>query len=143
MMPVIARVLGYDRKTVVAAAILVSFFPTFVFVTSGMRALPAGSADVLTVLGASKLRFLWHLALPAAIPGLLVALRISAANCILAALVAEFLMGTSGLGRLFATAIVDFEVERAWAVAVIVTGISGCAFLAASWIERWGQARLK
>ena len=47
-------------------------------------------------------------------PNLLVALRIAAANSILAALVAEYLIGTFGLGRLFADAQSQMLTPRAW-----------------------------
>ena len=35
--PVIARMFGYNDNSVIAVAVLISFFPTFVFVASGLR----------------------------------------------------------------------------------------------------------
>lgn len=141
MIPVIARLLGYGESTVLAVAVLISFFPAFVLVASGLRALPPGSEDVFMVLGARKAGRLWRLALPAAAPNLLVALRISAANCVLAALVAEFLMGTDGLGYLFQQTRNDLNMERAWGAALIATLLSVVLFLGAQRLERWGHAR--
>lgn len=141
LMPVIARLLGYDQRTVVAAAVLITFFPTFVLVASGLRALPPGSADVFAVLGANRMARLRLLVLPSAIPSLLVALRISSANCILAALVAEYLMGTTGLGRLFATSESRFDTASAWAACVVATVVSVTAFLTARRLETAFRAR--
>jgi len=135
LMPVLARVLGYDQRTVVASAALITVFPTLALVAAGLRALPRGSGDVFAALGADRLTRLRLLALPSAVPNLLVALRISSANCILAALVAEYLMGTSGLGRDFALAEGSFHLAAAWAACLVATALSTSAFLFSRRIE--------
>jgi ABC-type nitrate/sulfonate/bicarbonate transport system permease component len=106
-----------------------------------LRALPPGTADVFAVLGAGKLARLRLLVLPSAVPNLLVALRISSANCILAALVAEFLMGTSGLGRLFATAESAFASAAAWSACLVATLVSVAAYLACRRLETVARER--
>ncbi|MGP6156884.1 MAG: ABC transporter permease [Vulcanimicrobiaceae bacterium] len=141
LMPVLARVLGYDQRTVVAAAALIAFFPTFVLAVSGLRALPPGAQDVFSILGASRFARLRLLALPSAVPNLLTALRISSANCILAALVAEYLMGTTGLGRLFAVSESSFEIARAWAACLVATVLSVLGYLATQRLETLGRKR--
>lgn len=141
LMPVLARLIGYNEQTVVAAAVLITFFPTFVLVASGLLALPPGSADVLQVLGASRMARLRLVVLPAAVPNMLVALRISSANSILAALVAEYLMGTTGLGRLFATSESRFDTAAAWAACVVATVVSVSAFFACIRLERAARVR--
>lgn len=103
---------------------------------SGMRALPPGTRDVFAVLGAKRLTRLRLLAVPSAVPSLLTALRISSANCILAALVAEYLMGTTGLGRLFATSESRFDTAAAWAACLVATIASVAAFLGSRRLER-------
>ncbi|MEQ8376531.1 MAG: ABC transporter permease subunit [Roseibium aggregatum] len=117
----------------------VTFFPTFVFTTAGLRSLPAGSDDLFQVLGVGTFRRLWFLALPSAIPEWSIALRLSAANAILAAIVAEFLMGTSGLGYMFAEARSSLNMVTALGASAVAAAISVAAFLAASAIERWAQ----
>jgi NitT/TauT family transport system permease protein len=102
LIPVIARLLGYDTSTVLAIVVIITFFPSFVFASSGLRSPPPGTEDLFRVLGASRLAVLWRLALPAAMPNLAIAFKLAAAHAILAAMVAEFLMGSSGLGYLFA-----------------------------------------
>ena len=75
------------------------------------------------------------LALPAAFPNLAIALRLAAAHAILAAMIAEFLMGTNGLGYLFAVTKQEFLTERAFGTSVIATVISVIAFLTSSHFE--------
>ena len=88
------------------------------------------------MLGASRLSVLWRLALPAAMPNLAIAFKLAAAHAILAAMVAEFLMGTSGLGYLFAKTKSDFQTEQAFGASAVATVISATAFLLAGWVER-------
>jgi NitT/TauT family transport system permease protein len=136
LIPVIARLLGYDTSTVLAIVVIITFFPSFVFASSGLRAPPPGSEDLLRVLGASRLDLLLRLALPAAMPNLAIAFKLAAAHAILAAMVAEFLMGTAGLGYLFAKTKSDFQTEQAFGASVVATVISATAFLLAGLIER-------
>jgi NitT/TauT family transport system permease protein len=136
LIPVLARIFGYDIRTVLAIVVIISFFPAFVFTSAGLRALPPGSDDLFQVLGARTLRRLWFLAVPAAVPEWAVALRLAAANSILAAMVAEFLMGTSGLGHLFHAARTDLDMSRALGASAVATVISVVSFLAASRFEK-------
>jgi NitT/TauT family transport system permease protein len=136
LIPVIARLLGYDTSTVLAIVVIITFFPSFVFASSGLRQPPPGSEDLFRVLGASRLDLLRRLALPAAMPNLAIAFKLASAHAILAAMVAEFLMGTTGLGYLFAKTKADFQTEQAFGASLVATVISATAFLAAGWVEK-------
>ena len=136
LIPVIARLLGYDTSTVLAIVVIITFFPSFVFASSGLRAPPPGAEDLFRVLGASRLAVLGRLALPSALPNLAIAFKLAAAHAILAAMVAEFLMGTTGLGYLFAKTKSDFQTEQAFGASLVATVISAAAFLAAGWVEK-------
>jgi NitT/TauT family transport system permease protein len=136
LIPVIARLLGYDTSTVLAIVVIITFFPSFVFASSGLRSPPPGAEDLFHVLGASRLALLVRLALPAAMPNLAIAFKLAAAHAILAAMVAEFLMGTTGLGYLFAKTKSDFQTEQAFGASAVATAISATAFLLAGWVER-------
>jgi NitT/TauT family transport system permease protein len=141
MIPVIARVVGFGDPTVFSVTILVSFFPAFVMTGSGLRSAPAASGDVFTVLNASRLTRLRRLLLPYAVPGLLVALRLTAGTAVLGAMLAEYLIGTRGLGRLFADSVTFMEPARAWGTALVATVVSAASFVGARAVERWGTAR--
>ena len=43
LLPVLGSLIGYNERTEIAIAALISFFPSFVFATAGLRSLPAGS----------------------------------------------------------------------------------------------------
>ena len=140
--PIMARVIGYTRTTVVAVAALVSMFPTFVLVSSGFRSTPPGSDDVFSVMGARRRARLRHLALPSAVPDFLTALRLSGALAIVAAILGEFLTGRDGLGWLFAISYGRFEMARAWGAAVVIVILSVVVYVGASRLEEHGQQRM-
>jgi putative hydroxymethylpyrimidine transport system permease protein len=141
MIPVFASVLGYGWVTVLVITSVVSFFPAFVFVGSRLRAAPKAASDLMAVLGASRSTVLRLLLLPHAVPGLLVALRLTAPTAVLAAMLAEYLMGGHGLGTLFAQSVSFYQVDRAWGTALVATVVSVACFVGARAVERWGIAR--
>lgn len=141
MIPVLARVFGYEQRTILVITIAISFFPTFVFVSSGLRATPPGSADVFAALGAGRMTIFRRLALPSAVPNGLIAFRLSAADCVLAALIAEFLMGTQGLGHVFQDTVGDLDMLTAWSAAIVATILSVAFFAFAKRVERSGNER--
>jgi NitT/TauT family transport system permease protein len=136
LIPIVARLLGYDTRTVLAIVVIISFLPAFVFTTSGLRALPPGSADVFRVFGAGRWARFTRLVLPAAVPNWMIALRLAAPTAILAAMLAEYLMGTSGMGYLFRAAAEDFGTERALGTSVVATVVSVLLFSGALAAER-------
>jgi NitT/TauT family transport system permease protein len=135
VIPILARIFGYDQGTVLVVVVVISFFPAFVFATSGLRALPPLSADLFRALGSPRLRELLLLAIPASVPSLCVALRIAAAHAILAAMVAEYLMGTGGLGFMLADARHDFRMERAIGASLLAIALSVSLYACAYWVE--------
>jgi ABC-type nitrate/sulfonate/bicarbonate transport system permease component len=137
IIPVVARLLGYNDRTVVATAVLMAFFPVFVLVTAGLRARPPGSEEVFATYGASRWRRLWYLALPSTLPNLIIAVRISAATCFLGALAAEWLVGGSGLGHLFSQGRVKLETQAGWGAIIVAIALSVVAYRLA---ERAGTA---
>lgn len=141
MIPVVARIFGYNDRTVIAVAVLISIFPTFVFASSGLRSAPPGTDDYFRVMRAGRLARLRRLALPAAMPSILTAFRISAGLCILGGLIAEWLIGADGLGHRLAVARIEFAVDELWGVAIVSAGLSVAAFVGASALERWANER--
>lgn len=141
LIPILARMLGYGTETVLAIVAILSFFPFYVFVGSGLRLLPSGSTDLFAVLGAHKLQRLVRLAIPSAIPNWTVALRLATANAILGAMVAEFLMSTGGLGLLLHAAGQAFNTERALGASVCATAGSVTLFMLVVLLERKAKER--
>jgi ABC-type nitrate/sulfonate/bicarbonate transport system permease component len=135
VIPLVARIVGYNQRTVIVTAVLMAFFPIFVLVAAGLRARPPGADDLFATYRPSAGRRLWLLALPSAVPNLLVAVRIAAANCFLGALSAEWLVGTRGLGHTFSESRVRLQTEAAWAAILLAIVLSVVAYLGAGALE--------
>jgi ABC-type nitrate/sulfonate/bicarbonate transport system permease component len=135
LIPIIARLFGYESRTELIAIALMTFFPSFVYCTAGLRQLPARSGDVLVVLHASRWQTLRLLAVPAALPSLATALRVGATYSVLVALVAEYLTQTGGLGTLFAVTMQQFQLARALGASALAMALSVALFGATRAIE--------
>lgn len=124
LIPIVARLFGYEGRTELIAVAVMTFFPSFVLSAGGLKALPAMSTDVFQVLQASRWQILRLLALPAALPQLAAALRVGATYSVLVALVAEYLMQTGGLGTLFAVTMQQFHLARALGASLLAMALS-------------------
>jgi ABC-type nitrate/sulfonate/bicarbonate transport system permease component len=112
-----------------------TFFPSFVYVSAGLRQLPPMSNELFTVLAASRGHRLLYLAVPAAMPNLAIALRIGAAYSILVTVVAEYLMQTGGLGNMFALTSQEFETEHALGASLVAMALSVALYAISSKAE--------
>lgn len=140
--PILATMMGYTLTMVITMVALMSFFPTFVMVSSGLSSLPMAAHDVAQVYGATKLRKLVYIALPASLPNLLASIRLSASRAILAAMVAEFLTGIDGLGMLFLLARADLQSEVALGAALIAAAAALILYFVADRLESVVNRRL-
>lgn len=136
LIPILARLLGYDIGTVLAIVVIITSFPAYIFTSAGLRLAPAGADDLFRVFGASRRDRFLRLVAPAALPSWAIALRLAAPPAILSAMVAEYLMGMSGLGFLLRTAAADLRSDRAFATTVVSTVISMICFALALRAER-------
>ena len=140
--PILSRVMGYNVTMEIVVVTMLSFFPSFVLVSSGLHGLPAAASDLSTVFGATRMRKLTLIALPAALPKLFTSIRLSAPRAVLGAMVAEFLTGLDGLGRLFLLARGDLQAERALAAAVVAAVTALVLFHLAQWAENHVNRRM-
>jgi ABC-type nitrate/sulfonate/bicarbonate transport system permease component len=136
LIPVIVRLFGYESRTELIAVAVMTFFPSFVYCSAGLRQRPAMSREVLFVLHASRWQQLRLVALPAALPALATALRVGATYSVLVALLAEYLMQTGGLGTLFAVTMQQFHLARALGASVLAMALSAALFELSRAIER-------
>jgi len=143
MVPVLARVFGYNQRTVVIIAALIAFFPVMVFTSAGLRSTPAGSDDLFRVLGAGRAKRFRYLAVPSAIPRMLVALRLSVVAAVVGAMLAQWIMGTQGLGYRLVIAQVSFRMSEAWGASVVAILLSVVLYTVVSALCRVAHERFE
>jgi NitT/TauT family transport system permease protein len=135
LIPLLARIFGYQSRTEFVTVAIMTFFPGFVFAGKGLKTLPSGSGEFFAVLAATRGQQLRWLALPAAVPGLAVALRIGAAYSVMVTMISEYLMQTGGLGNMFALTSQAFQTERAWGASLVAMALSVALYTAAGAVE--------
>lgn len=140
LIPLLARIFGYHSKTEFITVVIMTFFPCFVYASSGLEKLPPMAGDLFTVLAARTSDRLRYLALPAAVPNLAIAMRVGAAYSVLVTVVAEYLMQTGGLGNMFALTSQAFQTGRALGASLVAMALSIALYSAASALETRVQA---
>ena len=101
--------LGLGPKVVVVA--LTVFFPVLVASIAAMRDADGDLADMVHGLGGTRGQSLWLVRVPAALPAALGGLRVAATYAIGAAVVSEYLAGSSGLGVVIQRARKSYDIE--------------------------------
>jgi len=141
LVPVIARVFGYNERTVVIVAALITFFPVLVFTSAGMRSTPAGTTDMFKVFGASRRRRFMLLAVPSSVPRLLVSLQLSVVVAVVGSMLAQWIMGANGLGYRLAVAQASFRTAEAWGASVVAILVGVLLYGVASSLARYARRR--
>ena len=136
LLPLFARVLGYEPSTVRYLAAVMVFFPVFVYTRSGLAAAAPQAVDALDAMGAPSGRRFRLLTVPAAVPHLASGIRIAAGSAVIAAVVGESLIGDDGLGIEFSKAYRQLELPRAFGAAIVIVVVSVVVFAAAGAVER-------
>lgn len=98
--PILTLWLGYGLASKIAMALLIIYFPvTSAFFDALMRC-PRGWLDLAQVMGASPRRIMWHIRVPAALPGFASGLRLAAVYAPIGAIIGEWVGASKGLGYL-------------------------------------------
>jgi NitT/TauT family transport system permease protein len=116
---------GFGPLPRILIAALLTFFPVLIGVVTGLRSPPAAARDVLLTLDANPVHEIVLLRLPAALPHLFAALKVSATLALLGAVIAEWVGGDRGLGRaiLLANSNLDTATTLAGVATLAVIGV--------------------
>ena len=134
--PLLVLALGptITSRTVVAA--LATFFPVVLATVGGLRSVPSERLAVLRVVGASRWQRLRRVRLPSALPSLFTGLTISAPVAVQAVVLAEYLMGSRGIGAALQATAARFETALLFAYVIALVAVSLLLFGAVRALER-------
>jgi ABC-type nitrate/sulfonate/bicarbonate transport system permease component len=139
--PLLVLLLGRGLVATVVVSVLVTFFPSLVNLTKGMRAASPELLDLLRTYDASRWTTLRRVRVPTALPGLFAAARVSAPRALLGVLIAEYLATGVGVGWMLNLAKTRSEFALVWSGAVMITMLSVLAYSLVGWLERLMLAR--
>lgn len=127
LFPILTFAFGIGSPSKIAFAFLESFYPIVaasIFAFRGMRVRLLWTAQAM---GASHLRILTRVMIPAALPGIFTGLRIALPVSLLVVIVAEMISDGRGLGFYISDASLSFRSDKVYA-GIIAVGVLGYLF---------------
>lgn len=134
--PILVLAFDYGIGPKVAIVALICFFPITVNVLDGLRSVAPEQLKLMRSLGASRLRSLRTVELPAALPSFFSGLRIAATVSVIGAVFAEWAGSSRGLGHAILTASGQLETPRAFAATLLLFLLAIAIYGAFSLLER-------
>lgn len=134
--PLLVVMLGANELPRVVITFLVAFFPLVISIATGFLAVPAELLELGRSYKASKLRELYRIRLPYAVPFIFSGLKVAITLAVVGAIVAEFVNADRGLGYLIITSTAFFKVPVAWGAVILLSVIGVVLFQAIVVIER-------
>jgi NitT/TauT family transport system permease protein len=134
--PIFVLAFDYGIGPKVAIVTLICFLPVTVNLLDGLRSVPPELLKLMRSLGASRLRSLRSVELPAALPYLFSGLKIAATVSVIGAVFGEWAGADEGLGRLVLLANNQLQTPRVYAGTVLLTLMAVGLFLAVVAAER-------
>ena len=126
--PVIIVWMGNGPQAIIVMALLVSIVVTIMMLSSGFREVEDNKIKLLETLGASKKQILFKVILPASIPTIFAALKVSVGLSMVGTIVGEFLVSKAGLGYLIVYGGQVFNLHLVMTSIIILSIISGLMY---------------
>ena len=126
--PLVTLVAGRGLLTSMLCVAIVTVFALYVAAVEALESIPPPVHDLARLYGASFQRVALRAWLPSAWGGLIVGLRIAGPLAVLAAVLAEWLSGRSGVGSLMTTAQAERDTLLLWASTVSAAALGLLAY---------------
>lgn len=144
LLPVLLVLLGLGDAAKIALMAVTVFFQVVVSVRDAARLVPDELVTSVRSLGASRLAVARHVVVPAVLPSVFSALRVSSGTAVAILFLAEAIAGSTGLGYFImnAWAMVDYPAMFAGIIAMAVLGVGCyelfhiCEYLSTPWLHR-------
>ena len=134
--PLLVQAFGRGVPGTIATVAILTFFPTLVACSQGLRQTPGQVLDFYAVYDVSRVRTLASAQIPAMVPAFFAAARIAVPATLLAATVAEWLATGTGTGNLMALSAANGRWGTLWSCTVVLTVIASVAYGAVAFLER-------
>ncbi|WP_407691899.1 ABC transporter permease [Pseudooceanicola sediminis] len=117
--PLLVLVLGRGMSLTLWVTISVTFFPAFVTLAQGIALVPRSAQDVPRAYGASAWTEMRLVTIPASLPYLFAATRLTVPRALLGVMIAEWLATGKGLGNLLNQSRGFMDYGMIWTVAAV------------------------
>jgi len=125
LLPVLLVLLGLGNTPKIALIALTIFFQVLVTVRDAAKIVPEAAVSSIRSLGATRFDVFWHVVLPASLPELFTALRISSGTAVAILFFAEAIAGSTGLGYYIVNswALINYPAMFAGIIAMALLGV--------------------
>jgi putative hydroxymethylpyrimidine transport system permease protein len=134
--PIFVLAFDYGIGPILAIVALICFFPITVNLLDGLRSAPPELLKLMRSMGASRLRTLRSVELPASLPYLFSGLKVAATVSVIGAVFGEWAGAEKGLGRLVLLGNNQLQTPRVYAGTVILTLMAVALFCLVALAER-------
>lgn len=135
--PLLVLMLGRGTSLTLWVTISVTFFPAFVSLAQGLALVPRSAEDLPRAYGASRWTEMRMVTIPASLPYLFAATRLTVPRALLGVMIAEWLATGKGLGNLLNQSRGFLDYGMIWTVASVSVLLSVVFYQAVVFIERW------
>ena len=134
--PLLIMIFGRGQGTTIATVVIVGFFPIMVNAIRGFRSVSPMVKEVFHVAGANWFQFLIKARIPFALPYFFTGLRVATTSALLSAMLAEWLGGAPGIGRLIYDALGYRDMPLMFAAVVLSMATAFAIYGLATALER-------
>ncbi len=143
--PIIILLMGYGVAPRLLVVVLVCFFPIAISMYAGLQSVDPDMIILMKSLNARKGQIFRHVKFPSSLPALFSGIRISAAYCVMAAVIAEWQGSNTGLGVYMMRVRRSYAYDKMFAAIVLIVAASLLFFLLAALAEKravaWRRGR--
>jgi sulfonate transport system permease protein len=131
IVPVAIAIIGLTRTMVIFVICFGAIWPVMLNTIQGVAAVEPRLKEVGQILGLKRLQFIWKIALPNALPGILAGMRLSIGIALILTVVGEMIAGQPGVGQGMIMAARSFRSADLYAGLLILglLGLSSSALL--------------
>ncbi|MET0809701.1 MAG: ABC transporter permease [Thermoleophilaceae bacterium] len=134
--PIFVLAFDYGMGPKLAIVALICFFPITVNLLDGLRSTPPELLKLMRSMGASRMRTLRTVELPASLPYLFSGLKVAATVSVIGAVFGEWAGADEGLGRLVLLGNNQLQTPRVYAGIVLLTAMAVALFALVAAAER-------
>lgn len=136
IIPWIVLILGVKAQAAILSGALFAFFPVLVLVIGGVRDVEPILITAATSMGASRWQLYQKVIVPAALPAILVGMRVGVVFALVGVLLTEMFAGIRGMGFLMQQLAVAFNATHLFAATALVSVFS---ILVVLWLDNLNQ----
>ncbi|WP_374626211.1 ABC transporter permease [Devosia sp.] len=140
--PLLVLLVGRGPAVILWITVSVTFFPAFVTMAQGLLLVPRAALEVPRAYGATVWQQMRLVSVPASLPYLFAATRLTAPRALLGVMIAEWLATGTGLGNLLNQSRGYLDYGMIWAVAVVSVLVAVAFYQGVVLVERRVLGRL-